>query len=261
MAAVHIQYNDGEFDEVSSTKTAGSCRNHRRRRVWDLGAGGDRGWSRRTLILKFRGARAGAATLSLLNFSDAHCHRCLRLHAPRQNAPRWGANGSVEAGGVDSDMLELIFMKAAKPRELAPGRQFVEGEVMKSVFLLTEGELCLKKKGENGVSKPTGISRYKGALLGELSLLLGYPASVSIEVSPKYSGASVLELPQEQLLSMLSSDPHLAGGFFRLLGATLGERITGRRPTCARQPLPRPRRRPRRSLPCCPVHSIVAWRR
>ena len=34
---------DGEFDEVSSTKTAGSCRNHRRRRVWDLGAGGDRG--------------------------------------------------------------------------------------------------------------------------------------------------------------------------------------------------------------------------
>ena len=138
-----------------------------------------------------------------------------------------GANGSVEAGGVDSDMLELIFMKAAKPRELAPGeRLVVEGEVMKSVFLLTEGELCLKKKGENGVSKPTGISRYKGALLGELSLLLGYPASVSIEVSPKYSGASVLELPQEQLLSMLSSDPHLAGGFFRLLGATLGERIT-----------------------------------
>ena len=68
MAAVHIQYNDGEFDEVSSTKTAGSCRNHRRRRVWDLGAGGDRGWSRRTLISKFRGARAGAATLSLLQF-------------------------------------------------------------------------------------------------------------------------------------------------------------------------------------------------
>ena len=137
-----------------------------------------------------------------------------------------GAKNSTLNEGASADMIELFFLKAGKTRQLRAGERFIrEGELVGSVFLVTEGECVLKKreKEASSVAKQIG-TRSKGALLGELSFLLGMKASVSVEAG---SGpAVVIELPQSELARILQSDPQLAGGFFRLLGATLAERIT-----------------------------------
>ena len=140
-----------------------------------------------------------------------------------------GAKASSHAFDIENtDMIELFFLKAGKSRELRPRERLIaEGDTVGSIFLITEGEVILKKKPASGQgpAKVIGKSRGKGSMLGELSMLLNVPASVSVEAPPG-SGASALELPQQQLLGMLQSDPNLAGGFFRLLGATLASRIT-----------------------------------
>jgi CRP/FNR family cyclic AMP-dependent transcriptional regulator len=131
------------------------------------------------------------------------------------------AHTPMEASG---EMIELFFLKAGKMRELRPGERLIsEGAKVTSLFLISEGSLVLRKKTD-GHTK-TVATREKGALLGELSLLLGQPATVTIE-APQDAEVRVAEMAQEELLDMLYTDPKLAGGFFRLLGATLGERIS-----------------------------------
>ena len=140
-----------------------------------------------------------------------------------------GAMQSQQAEGPSGDMIELFFLKAGRPRTLRPGERLIhEGQQVPSVFLVTAGELVLKKKQEkNRKDKVVGGSRFKGALLGELSLLLGQPATVSVDAAAQgETPASVLEIAQGELVSMLQRDPKMAGGFFRLLGGTLGERTT-----------------------------------
>ena len=139
-----------------------------------------------------------------------------------------GAMQSQPAEGASSDMIELFFLKAGRQRTLRPGERLIhEGHQVPSVFLVMEGELVLKKKqeGQGRKDKVVGGSRFKGALLGELSLLLGTPATVSVDAAANGDDpAKVMEIAQGELVSMLQRDPKMAGGFFRLLGATLGER-------------------------------------
>ena len=62
-------------------------------------------------------AAAGAASAAAIVATTTARSRPPRLSPRASSKPtKMGANGSVEAGGVDSDMLELIFMKAAKSR-------------------------------------------------------------------------------------------------------------------------------------------------
>ena len=90
------------------------------------------------------------------------------------------ASHHLDANG---DMIELFFLKAGKMRYLKQGERIIqEGQAVQSVFLVTEGELILKKKkggGQRG-DKVIGSSRFKGSLLGELSLLLGQPVCVGL---------------------------------------------------------------------------------
>ena len=126
---------------------------------------------------------------------------------------------------LSPELIELIFHKAGRTRKVRAGERFIrEGDLVASVFLITEGAAALKKRtGQAGPAKLLG-SRGAGALIGELSFLLGVPASVTVEASGP--STTVMELPQAELMRMLQRDPVLAGGFFRLLGATLAERIT-----------------------------------
>ena len=132
--------------------------------------------------------------------------------------------GAAESSALDesADIIELCFMRAGRTRRFRKGERLInEGQRVTSMFLITVGEVILKKQSKSG-TKTIG-DRVPGALLGELSFLLDQPASVSVEAAGK---VEVLEMAQAALINLLQSDPKLSGGFFRLLGVTLGERIT-----------------------------------
>jgi len=146
---------------------------------------------------------------------------------------------------MSSDMIDLFFLKAGKARHLRAGdRLIVEGEKVGSVFLVTNGDIAIKKRERVGAPLKHIAMRHNGALLGELSFLLGQTATVTLEAA---SGkVTVLDVPQPELMKMLSSDPQLAGGFFRLLGGTLAERISevsaGMRNSLFHSSAPQPKR-------------------
>ena len=141
-----------------------------------------------------------------------------------------GEQSETKAAGV----VELFFRKAGKTRYLNAGECFIkEGEVVGSVFLVMGGEVLLKKQ-EKGSAEKLIATRSKGSLLGELSFMLGLPATVSAFAAPSKSSdpstsstpVTIIDVPQVKLMETLKSDPRLSGDFFQLLGATLAERIT-----------------------------------
>ena len=133
-------------------------------------------------------------------------------------------HSSAYTDGWSDETIELFFLKSGRPRHLRGGNRFItEGETVNSVFLITEGEVAVKKRERGTTAKQIG-TRAKGSLLGELSFLLGQPATVTLEAMS--SSVSIVDLPQIELIEMLKSSPQLAGGFFRLLGGMLAERIS-----------------------------------
>lgn len=89
------------------------------------------------------------------------------------------------ASFADTDeAVELLFLKAGKPRQLRPGQRLIkEGEVVDSVFLITGGELVLRKAMRRGTPSRYVGTRGKGTMIGELSFLLAQPATVSVEAT------------------------------------------------------------------------------
>ena len=156
-----------------------------------------------------------------------------------------GANPSVFllSEGSSAEKIMQFFLKAGKQRTLQRGnRLIVDGQHVSSVFLVIEGEIVIMMRERRGAYKSIG-TRGKGSLLGELSFLLGQTATVTLEASS--DTVTVVEVPQYELMQMLSSDPQLAGGFFRLLGGMLAERISeisaGMRNSLFQSAVPQPR--------------------
>jgi serine/threonine protein kinase/CRP-like cAMP-binding protein len=156
-----------------------------------------------------------------------------------------GANQSVSllSKGSSAEKIMHFFLRAGKQRTLQRGdRLIVDGQNVSSVFLIVEGEIVIMMRERRGAYKSIG-TRGKGSLLGELSFLLGQTATVTLEASS--DTVTVIDVPQYELMQMLSSNPQLAGGFFRLLGGMLAERISeisaGMRNSLFQSAAPQPR--------------------
>ena len=118
-----------------------------------------------------------------------------------------GEQSETKAAGV----VELFFRKAGKTRYLNAGECFIkEGEVVGSVFLVMGGEVLLKKQ-EKGSAEKLIATRSKGSLLGELSFMLGLPATVSAFAAPSKSSdpstsstpVTIIDVPQVKLMETL----------------------------------------------------------
>lgn len=110
-------------------------------------------------------------------------------------------------------MEELLALAEALPRrELEPGEVLVaDGQLIGGLFVLLSGELRIEKAGTRvaTVTEP-------GACVGEMSLLLGGPATADV-VAVERSVVAVIE----RASAMLDEDPRLAVALARLLAARL----------------------------------------
>lgn len=118
--------------------------------------------------------------------------------------------------------LKSLFEQSGSVRKIALGECFiVQGQLNQSAFYIDKGEIDLKLSGETGEQKL--VTRKSGDLLGEISLLLGIPSSVSAIAA---TDVTVLEVKQDQLMAQLRDDPSRAGYLFRAIATTLAERIS-----------------------------------
>jgi CRP-like cAMP-binding protein len=115
-------------------------------------------------------------------------------------------------------MEELLSLAHASPhRELAPGEVLVtDGESVRALFVLLEGRLQIDKAGTRvaTVAEP-------GACIGEMSLLLGSPATADV-IAAERSVVAVIE----GAATMLEADPRLSLALARVLAARVQSMTT-----------------------------------
>ena len=147
-----------------------------------------------------------------------------------------GCGGSKAGGDTDApaaksaapprqphhQFVEDLFVMSGTVKKLSAGEAFItQGDNQRSAFFIKEGEVDLLLKGEKDEVKL--VARGPGDILGELSLLLGHPATVT--AMPK-TAVTVIEVVQEKLIEMLKESPVNAGRLFKALAMVLAERIS-----------------------------------
>lgn len=91
-----------------------------------------------------------------------------------------------------------------------------EGEILKSIFFITNGLFVIGKETENFATVGPG------SLLGEMSFLQEKPASASVTA---VSNSIVLAVSYDVLKTQLDKDPNFASRFYRDLAALLSARL------------------------------------
>eukprot|EP00966_Prymnesium_polylepis_P204385 4734627-Prymnesium_polylepis.1 len=118
--------------------------------------------------------------------------------------------------------VEGLFEKSGTPKTLTAGETFIEQNSMSpAAFFIKEGTVELKLSGEKG--EQTLATRGAGDILGELSLLLGLPATVTAVAT---SDVKLVEVQHTQLMGQLREEPAQAGRLFKAIATILAERIS-----------------------------------
>lgn len=119
--------------------------------------------------------------------------------------------------------VEELFKANGVERSLAADEVLIEQAGTKqSAFYIKSGKVKLLLKGENGDTQHLA-TRGTGDVLGELSLLLGHPATVTAMAE---GAVVVIEVAQEQLMEQLRADPAQSGRLFKAMAVALAERIS-----------------------------------
>jgi len=113
---------------------------------------------------------------------------------------------------------EKLFASVGQPASFQPGEFLIsEGKASDSAIFIRKGT-CKVLKGTKDVA-----TRAKGDLIGEMTLLLGDLPGVTIQAE---SAVDVYIVGHSGLAEKLSEDPKLCGRVFRMMAATLSERIS-----------------------------------
>lgn len=115
---------------------------------------------------------------------------------------------------------EKLFASCGTPETYNAGEAIIEeGRESGCAVFIKEGEAVLRKKGSS-----TELARRKmGDMIGEMTFLLSDMPTVSVVAIGK---VQVLTVSHDQLMRMLEKDPSLAGRLFKMMAATLSERIS-----------------------------------
>jgi len=136
------------------------------------------------------------------------------------------ATSATGASAKDDEKAKAVFLKAGKMRGINPGVTLIEqGSTASHMYMIMNGEVVLKRTTADGEEQQVG-RRGAGQVIGELSFLLGTPATVNVIVPATASQAvTVVEVELKRALDMLQKQPLLAVAIFRLLATMLAERV------------------------------------
>ena len=111
------------------------------------------------------------------------------------------ARSSVKKG---NKQIETLFATNGEEKSLAGDDVLIEqNSSSDSAFYIKTGKVKLMLTGENGETKQLA-TRSTGDVLGELSLLLGQPATVTAVAD---GPVQVIEVSQARLMGQLREDP------------------------------------------------------
>ena len=133
-----------------------------------------------------------------------------------------GAGGSQKEGigKPEADVeafREGLFSKVGTPMSYNPGSVIIsEGKSSNCAIYIRKGTTVLTKKGKE-LAK-----RGKGDLIGEMSLLLGDTPDVTITAE---TTVETYVVEHTALTDFLAEQPSMCGRVFRMMAATLSERI------------------------------------
>lgn len=112
---------------------------------------------------------------------------------------------------------EKLFAQVGESKSYAAGEMIIEeGKASENAILIRKGEAKVIKKGKEVAM------RGKGSLVGEMTLLLGDVPGVSIIAD---TAVDVYVVRHSDLAETLQQDPNVCGRVFRMMAATLSERI------------------------------------
>lgn len=123
--------------------------------------------------------------------------------------------GETEAfSSASRDALELL-VDSAEVRSLEPGDDLIrEGASRESIWMLIEGDLVVKVKGQLANELST-----RGDVVGEISAVSQTPATATVSAKGK---TTALAIPQEALHRAMIEHPELAGSMLRSMAKYLG---------------------------------------
>ena len=128
-----------------------------------------------------------------------------------------GAGGTGLQGSNEENFRERLFAKVGTSKTFAPGDHLiVEGKALDAAVYIRKGTTTVLKRGKE-VAK-----RSKGDLVGEMSLLLGELPGVTITAE---TPVEALIVEHAKLMNHLADEPKECGPLFRMMAATLSERI------------------------------------
>ena len=136
---------------------------------------------------------------------------------------RTSAKGASSPARKGNKVVEELFRANGVERNLGADEVLIEqGSTMQNAFYIKSGRVKLLQKGEDG-NVTNLATRGVGDVLGELSLLLGHPATVTAVTD---GAAVVIEVTQEQLMTQLREEPAMSGRLFKAMAVALAERIS-----------------------------------
>lgn len=135
-----------------------------------------------------------------------------------------GGGGSKPTKGAKGNkVVEELFGGCGEEKTLADGEVLIEqGSTKDSAFYIKSGSVKLLLKGEDGSTQQLA-TRGVGDMLGELSLLLGHPATVTAVAD---GAVTAIEVHQGDLMAKLRSEPASSGRLFKWMAVALAERIS-----------------------------------
>ena len=133
---------------------------------------------------------------------------------------RTSAKGASSPARKGNKVVEELFRANGVERNLGADEVLIEqGSTMQNAFYIKSGRVKLLQKGEDG-NITNLATRGVGDVLGELSLLLGHPATVTAVTD---GAAVVIEVTQEQLMTQLREEPAMSGRLFKAMAVALAE--------------------------------------
>ena len=143
-----------------------------------------------------------------------------------ENVDSNGRSSPTPGGGAKkgNKVVEDLFRANGEERILSPDEVLIEqGGTKQSAYYIKSGKVKLLLKGEDGNTQHLA-TRGTGDVLGELSLLLGHPATVTAVADG--SNCVVIEVAQEKLMAQLREEPAQSGRLFKAMAVALAERIS-----------------------------------
>ena len=120
-------------------------------------------------------------------------------------------------------VVQELFQSVGEEKEFRGDTMLIEQDSTKDcAYYIKLGKVKLMLKTESGEMKHLA-TRGPGDVLGELSLLLGHPATVTAVADGL---VSVIEVDHDALMEQLRSDPAKSGRLFKAMAVALAERIS-----------------------------------